>query len=187
MQVCNLSTPAQYFHALRRQSVREVVKPLVIMTPKSLLNLPQCTSSIEDMAEGTHFQTIIDEATEVKNPEKTSRLIFCSGKVYYDLIKYRDEAEIDSVAIIRVEQFYPWDRSRIKEVVAQYGNATKWVWCQEEPLNMGGWTFIGPRLQKLTEHKVRYAGRSGAASPATGAKAIHKREQRKLVEKAFSV
>lgn len=189
IQVCNLTTPAQYFHVLRRQIVRsEVLKPLVLMTPKSLLNHPQCVSTIEDMAEGTYFRTVIDDQWEDReSANQISRVIFCTGKVYYDLHNYRKESQFANTALVRIEQLYPWDRSGLRAVVDQYPNATKWVWCQEEPLNMGAWTFVGPRLQKMTDHHVRYAGRDTAASPATGAKAIHKHEQKRLVEEAFSV
>ncbi|MDF1812047.1 MAG: 2-oxoglutarate dehydrogenase E1 component [Verrucomicrobiales bacterium] len=187
MQVCNLTTPAQYFHVLRRQIVRQDVrKPLILMTPKSLLNHPACVSSIEDMAEGTHFREIIDDEYPDRKPdEEINRLIFCSGKVYYDLIDYRAKHEIHDTAIVRIEQLYPYHWEGMEQIAAKYSNAYKWVWCQEEPLNMGAWSFIGPRLSKLTSHRVRYAGRDTAASTATGSKAIHKYEQKKLVEKAF--
>ncbi len=189
MQVCNLTTPAQYFHVLRRQIVRgHLIKPLVLMTPKSLLTHSECVSSIEDLAEGTHFQPYLDDdAGELAPPEKIGRVIFCSGKVYYDLIAYRREQEIRNTAIIRIEQFYPDDPEGLRDLVEKYESAPKWVWCQEEPQNMGGWTFMQPRLERLTDHRVRYAGREAAASPATGAKAVHKREQKKLVETAFHV
>lgn len=186
MQVCNLTTPAQYFHALRRQVSRPFKKPMVIMTPKSLLTHQACVSRIEDFSEGTCFHEIIDDHTEDKGEhDRINRLIFCSGKVYYELLDFRRRNEITNVAIIRIEQLYPWHSQKIAEVAGRYPNATKWVWCQEEPLNMGGWTFVGPRLQKLTEHYVRYAGRDTAASPSSGSKQIHKLEQRRLIEEAF--
>jgi len=187
MQVCNITTPAQYFHALRRQMHRPFRKPLIIMSPKSLLTHPACVSNIEDFGEGTYFHEILDDSTEDRASEdRISRLIFCSGKVYYDLLEYRRQNEINNVAIIRLEQLYPFHGDKIAEVASRYPNASKWVWCQEEPLNMGGWTFIGPRLQKITDHHVRYAGRDTASSPSSGAKAIHKNEQRRLLEEAFN-
>ncbi len=187
MQVCNVTTPAQYFHVLRRQMKRDFVKPLVIMTPKSLLTLPACTSSIEEFAEGTSFREVLDDTAEERGaPERISRLIFCTGKVYYDLLDYRRKHEIGNAAIIRLEQIYPFHADLVSEIAARYPNATKWVWCQEEPLNMGAWTFVGPRLQKLSELRVRYAGRDTASSPSSGAKAIHKKEQYRLLEEAFS-
>lgn len=187
MQVCNITTPAQYFHALRRQMHRPFRKPLIIMSPKSLLTHPACVSNIEDFGEGTYFHEILDDTTDDRGGEdRISRLIFCSGKVYYDLLEFRRQNEINNVAIIRLEQLYPFHGDKISEVASRYPNASKWVWCQEEPLNMGGWTFIGPRLQKITDHHVRYAGRDTASSPSSGAKAIHKMEQRRLLEEAFN-
>ena len=190
MLVCNLTTPAQYFHALRRQIVRrKVLKPLVLMTPKSLLTHSGCLSPLSEMAVGTYFREFIDDphSDERREDEHITRLIFCSGKVYFDLLNFRREYQIKNTAMIRVEQFYPFHVDALQAITAKYERAVKWVWCQEEPLNMGGWTFIRPRLQKLTERRVRYAGRDSAASPSTGSKAVHKREQKKLVEKAFHV
>ncbi|MDF1824498.1 MAG: 2-oxoglutarate dehydrogenase E1 component [Verrucomicrobiales bacterium] len=187
MQVLNLTTPAQYFHALRRQMHQDYRKPLVIMTPKSLLTFPGCVSKIEDFGEDTYFQELIDDELEERGPaDRINRLIFCTGKVYYDLIEFRKKHEINNVAIIRLEQIYPFSSTKLQAVASNYQNATKWVWCQEEPLNMGAWTFVGPRLQKLTDHHVRYAGRQAAASPSSGSKAIHKLEQKRLVEEAFN-
>ncbi|MEM1442470.1 MAG: thiamine pyrophosphate-dependent enzyme, partial [Verrucomicrobiota bacterium] len=185
MQVLNLTTPAQYFHALRRQMHQAYRKPLVIMTPKSLLTNPNCVSTVEDFADGTYFREVIDDS-DCDESDPISRLIFCSGKVYYDLVEYRAKNEITNVAIIRLEQIYPFSSTRLREVTDNYENATKWVWCQEEPLNMGAWTFVGPRLQKMTDHHVRYAGRQAAASPSSGSKAVHKMEQKRLVEEAFN-
>jgi len=194
MEVCNLTTPAQYFHLLRRQSLRELRKPLILATPKSLLGNPQCVSHEADFTGNTHFKELIDDEHLVDSPDRVTRLIFCSGKVYYDLLKYRNEHQLKNSAIIRLEQIYPFNEDLAHEIASRYHRANKkWVWCQEEPLNMGGWTFIGPRLQKLADSmggghtNVRYAGRSRASSPAAGAKAIHVREQARLVEQAFSV
>jgi len=188
IQVCNLTTPAQYFHVLRRQMVRaDILKPLIIMTPKSLLTHSECVSSLKDMAEGSFFCEFFDDDGKArKSDDKVNRLIFCSGKVYYDLIGYREKHEIRDTAIIRIEQLYPYDGEGLKTLVAKYSNASKFVWCQEEPLNMGAWSFIGPRIQQLTAHRVRYAGRGRAASTATGSKTIHNHEQATLVEEAFS-
>lgn len=185
MQVLNLTTPAQYFHALRRQMHQDYRKPLVIMTPKSLLTFPGCVSKIEEFGDGTSFQEVISDS-DCDETDPISRLIFCTGKVYYDLIEFRKKHEITNVAIIRLEQIYPFSSTKVQAVASSYKNATKWVWCQEEPLNMGAWTFVGPRLQKLTDHHVRYAGREAAASPSTGSKAVHKLEQKRLVEEAFN-
>tara|TARA_R110002096_G_scaffold206192_8_gene392372 strand:- start:13438 stop:16242 length:2805 start_codon:yes stop_codon:yes gene_type:complete len=194
MQVCNLTTPAQYFHLLRRQALRKPRKPLILMTPKSLLNHPLCVSHEADMTGDTHFQEVIDDDQLVDDPDRVTRLVFCSGKVYYDLLKYRNEEKIRNAAIIRLEQFYPFHKEAIATIVERYPRANKkWVWAQEEPKNMGGWTFIAPRLQKIADKvaggdhvNLRYAGRDSSASPAAGAKAIHVREQARLVREAFS-
>jgi len=187
MYVCNFTTPAQYFHALRRQKLSEFKKPLILMTPKSLLTNPRAVSNVEDFLDDTTFQEIIPDHYEFERPERVSRVIFCSGKVYYDLLAYREEQQIKDAAIIRVEQIYPLHMDSIKKAIAPYTSAKKHVWCQEEPLNMGSWSFIQPRLEKLTKLKIRYAGRERASSPSTGSKAVHKREQKMLCEQAFSV
>jgi 2-oxoglutarate dehydrogenase E1 component len=188
MQVCNFTTPAQYFHALRRQVKRGTRKPLVVMTPKSLLRHPRCVSKLDDLAEGSHFREVLDDEGLTMNPERVTRLIFCSGKVYYDLLDFREKNKIKNAAIIRVEQLYPLNYEMLKGIVAKYPRAQKkWIWCQEEPRNMGAFYYIRPRLEELSNHKLRYAGRERSSSPAAGSKAIHVLEQEKLVEDAFSV
>ena len=187
MIVGNFTTPAQYFHALRRQKHSPTRKPLIVMTPKSLLTHPRAVSHVEDFLDDSRFQEILPDAYEFDHPERVSRVIFCSGKVYYDLLTYREEQQIKDAAIVRVEQLYPLNREGVKMAMSPYSNAKKFIWCQEEPLNMGAWSFMQPRLAKLTKARVRYAGRERASSPSTGSKAVHKREQKKLVEKAFSV
>ncbi len=188
MQVCNFTTPAQYFHALRRQIKRSTRKPLVVMTPKSLLRHPKCVSKLSEMAEGTTFKEVLDDDQLLAAPERITRLILCSGKVYYDLLEYREEHKIKNAAIIRIEQLYPLNYEMLKEIVAKYPRAQKkWIWCQEEPRNMGAFYYIRPRLEELSNHKVRYAGRERSSSPAAGSKAIHTLEQENLVASAFSV
>ena len=188
MQVCNLSTPAQLFHALRRQPKRTFRKPLIIMTPKSLLTRPECVSMEADFLETTSFQEVLDDDQLVDKPERVTRLILCSGKVYYDLSAYRNEHKLKNVALIRIEQLYPLHYDRLAEIVSRYPRANKkWVWCQEEPENMGAWRDLRDRLERLSHKPVRYAGRERSASPSAGSKAIHVREQRKLVEMAFNV
>ena len=189
MTVANLTSPAQYFHALRRQKHREFLKPLVLMTPKSLLTRPEAVSQEQDFLDESCFCEVLpDPHFDESGREDVERVIFCSGKVYYDLVQHRKEQGIDNAAIIRVEQLYPFHGKLVREIIASFENATKYVWCQEEPLNMGAWSYIWPRLQKCVEsHHVRYAGRNRASSPAAGSKAMHLREQKKLVEKAFSV
>ena len=182
IQVCNLTTPAQYFHVLRRQMKREFKKPLIIMAPKSLLRHKDCVSKIENFTDN-EFWSILDDELVAKKTAK--RVIFCSGKVYYDLSAYREDNKIKDTAIVRLEQFYPLNTDLLKRINANYPKAKDVVWCQEEPKNMGGWTFIAPRLMETIERMPRFAGRAEAASPAVGSLALHKREQAKLVKEAF--
>jgi 2-oxoglutarate dehydrogenase E1 component len=187
MTVGNFTTPAQYFHALRRQLTRPFRKPLIVMTPKSLLTKPEAVSPIEDFLEGTRFQEVLADSALPGPADEIDRIVFCSGKVYYDLIQHRKEQGIDNTAILRMEQLYPFHSRMVKERVAEFPNAKKLVWCQEEPLNMGAWSYMGPRMEKTLGTRVRYAGRGRASSPSTGSKAMHLREQKSLVEKAFNV
>ncbi len=188
MQVANLTTPAQYFHILRRQMKRPFRKPLVIMTPKSMLRLPRAVSNLEDMSGDTCFREVIDDDALPADPKRVTRLIFCSGKVYYDLLDFRKENDIKSAAIIRLEQIAPLHIDKIMEIAARYPNAKKkWIWCQEEPQNMGAWGYIQERFMDLTNHVIRRASRERSSSPAAGSKAIHSHEQARLVEDAFSV
>ena len=186
MIVGNFTTPAQYFHALRRQKHSPVRKPLILMTPKSLLTRPEAVSHIEDFLDESTFHEVLPDTFEFDKPENVSRVIFCSGKVYYDLVAYREEFKIKHAAIVRIEQIYPLHTDEIEMVISPYSSAKRFVWCQEEPLNMGAWSFMQPRLDKLTGSRVRYAGRERASSPSTGSKAVHKREQKRLCEHAFS-
>jgi 2-oxoglutarate dehydrogenase E1 component len=186
-QVCNLTTPAQYFHALRRQLKRDTRKPLILMTPKSLLRHPRAVSKLNDMTGDTAFQEILDDDKLLTTPDRITRLIFCSGKVYYDLLDYREKHEIKTAAIIRIEQLYPLHHEQLNAIVARYPSGQKkWIWCQEEPQNMGAWSYIHPRLEEHSHHPVRYAGRERSSSPAAGSKAIHVLEQNHLVEEAFN-
>jgi 2-oxoglutarate dehydrogenase E1 component len=184
IQVCNLTTAAQYFHLLRRQMKRDFVKPLIIMTPKSLLRAEFASSPATEFTKGK-FEEILG-SPQIGPAEKVRRIIFCSGKVYYDLLNYREKNQIKDSAIIRVEQLYPLAESRLRSMVKPFSKATKFVWCQEEPKNMGGWTFIEPRLRALFKREIAYAGRRASASPAVGSLARHKREQAQLVKEAFS-
>src|SRR6201987_4916425 len=185
IQVCNLTTSAQYFQVLRRQMKLDFIKPLIIMTPKSLLRAKFASSPAEEFIHG-HFQEILG-APEAGPADKAKRIIFCSGKVYYDLLKYRTERKIDDAAIIRIEQLYPLAEKRLREMLKPFPKGAKLVWCQEEPQNMGAWTFIEPRLRTLFCTEIAYAGREASASPAVGALARHKREQTRLVADAFSI
>lgn len=185
--VGNFSTPAQYFHALRRQKHRNFRKPLVLMTPKSLLSRPEAVSQEHDFMEGTCFQEILPDTKIFANPADVSRVIFCSGKVYYDLMAYRQEHGIEDTTIVRIEQLYPFHREMVSAIVSQYTNASIFVWCQEEPLNMGAWSYIFPRLERAVGSKIRYAGRGTASSPAAGSKAMHYREQKALLAQSFEI
>src|SRR6266404_53760 len=185
IQVCNLTTAAQYFHVLRRQMKRNFIKPLVIMTPKSLLRAKFASSPAEEFIHG-RFEEILG-SPEAGPADNVKRIIFCSGKVYYDLLKYRTERKIDDAALIRIEQLYPLAEKRLREMLKPFPKNAKLVWCQEEPQNMGAWTFIEPRLRALFCTEIAYAGREASASPAVGALARHKREQSRLVADAFSM
>jgi 2-oxoglutarate dehydrogenase E1 component len=185
IQVCNLTTAAQYFHVLRRQMKRDFIKPLIIMTPKSLLRAKFASSPVEEFIDG-RFEEILG-SPEVGASTKVKRIILCSGKVYYDLLNYRTQRKIDDAVIIRIEQLYPLAEKKLREMLKPFPKSAKYVWCQEEPENMGAWTFIEPRLRTIFCTEIAYAGREASASPAVGALARHKREQARLVADAFSV
>jgi 2-oxoglutarate dehydrogenase E1 component len=182
IQVCNPTTPAQYFHLLRRQMRRGFRKPLIIMTPKSLLRHKQAVSPVEALTEGT-FEELLDPA--LPDPAAVERVVFCSGKIYYDLEQHRQKTRNDRVAILRLEQLYPWAQAKVAAVPAIYQNARQWIWAQEESMNMGAWTFVEPRLRALG-CPVAYVGRDMSSSPATGSMSTHRREQREVVEAAIS-
>ena len=182
IQVVNATTPAQFFHLLRRQMKRDFQKPLVVMSPKSLLRHPAATSRIEEFTSGS-FQEVLDDPAA---PEKAERLILCSGKVYYDLVDYRQRMKISNTAIVRVEQLYPLHTDRLFQIADDYKGA-RIVWCQEEPQNMGAWSFMAPHLQKIFGFVPLYAGRDAAASPAVGALALHKFELAAFLQDAFNI
>ena len=186
MQVCVPSTPAQMFHMLRRQMLRSLRKPLIVMTPKSLLRHPLSVSTLQELAAG-RFMPIIDEIDELSAAAVT-RLVLCSGKVYFDLLKARRAAGTASVAIVRLEQLYPFPAEGYEAVVRKYANALEIVWCQEEPQNQGGWYQIRHRLQAClsARHSLLYAGRAGAAAPATGIAGLHEQQQKDLVSAALA-
>ncbi len=187
MRVCNVTTPAQYFHLLRRQIKQAVRKPLILMTPKSLLRLPEARSAKEEFISG-EFREIIDDSSVNKN-QKIERVILTSGKVYYDLVKYRASHNIVNVPVVRVEQFYPYNSKKLKEILAEYSGVKKIIWVQEEPKNMGAWNFMSQRLSEdLKEgQKLHYAGRPESASPAVGSSKQSNQQQKTLVEEAFKI
>ncbi|PSR00790.1 MAG: multifunctional oxoglutarate decarboxylase/oxoglutarate dehydrogenase thiamine pyrophosphate-binding subunit/dihydrolipoyllysine-residue succinyltransferase subunit, partial [Bacteroidetes bacterium SW_8_64_56] len=191
MIVANFSTPANYFHALRRQVARDVKKPLIIMTPKSLLRHPKCVSTPDDLT-GGGVEEVLPADTD---PADTTRHILCSGKVYYDLVTALEEDDRrDEIAITRLEQFYPFPEAELQEELERYAEADETVWVQEEPENMGAWSFVRPRLDDLLEaihgpceQRIQYVGRPASASPATGSAKVHDREQERLVGDAIDV
>jgi 2-oxoglutarate dehydrogenase E1 component len=190
MCVTNLTTPANYFHALRRQLKRNFRKPLVIFTPKSLLRHKLAVSSLDDMAEGSAFRFVIPETYAIKPPEQVKRVVLCSGKVYYDLLTERREKAISNVAIMRLEQIYPFPEKTLTRELTPYRNA-ELVWCQEEPENMGAWNFVDRRIEKVLAgirdpgRRPVYVGRDAAASTATGSARAHGAEQAALVAAAL--
>jgi 2-oxoglutarate dehydrogenase E1 component len=163
---------------------RDFIKPLVIMTPKSLLRAKFASSPAKEFING-RFEEIL--RSPESGPDKVKRIIFCSGKVYYDLLNYRTQRKIDDAPIIRIEQLYPLAEKKLRETLKPFPKNAKFVWCQEEPENMGAWTFIEPRLRTLFCTEIAYAGRETSASPAVGALARHKREQARLIADAFSI
>jgi len=187
IQVCIPSTPAQMFHMIRRQQVRSFRKPLIVMTPKSLLRHRMSVSSVSELSVG-RFELIIPEV-EAIDVKKTRRLVFCSGKVYFDLLEAREVHGVDDIALIRIEQLYPFPIIEYKELIKAYGHVDEIVWCQEEPLNQGAWYQIKHRLQEpLDDHQqLYYAGRPGAAAPASGIFKIHLQQQQALVEAALDI
>lgn len=192
MQVCNCSTPANYFHVLRRQIHREFRKPLVLMTPKSLLRHKRAVSKLEEMGEGTSFHRVLWDEGDFVADSKIRQVVLCSGKVYYDIAEERDKRGIKDVYVLRVEQLYPYPEKALENELKRFPNA-KIVWCQEEPRNMGSWSYIREpledHLKKMghSEMAVRYTGRAAAAAPATGLAKKHMIEQAALVNDALTV
>lgn len=187
MQVCVPSTPSQFFHMIRRQMKRDFKLPLIVMTPKSLLRHKQSVSSLDDLTDG-HFHTLIHDQTERESNDAVKRVVLCSGKVYYDLLAKREELEhTEDVALVRLEQLYPFPRKHYREMLEVYKNATEIVWCQEEPENQGAWYQIKHRLQVPLgeQHVMMYATRAGSPSTATGFASVHAQEQEELVQKAI--
>ena len=191
-QVVVPTTPANYFHALRRQMRRSFRKPLAVMTPKSLLRHKDCVSTLADFGPGTSFKRILIETDQLAEAAKIRRVILCSGKVYFDLVAERRKRKIDDIAILRIEQLYPFPFTRLGVRLAQYPNAEV-VWCQEEPENMGAWHFVDRRIERalsglnVKATRPHYIGRPEAASPATGSARTHVKEQADLVDRALTL
>ena len=191
LQVVNCTSPAQYFHVLRRQMRRNYRAPLVVFTPKSLLRAPFAVSKPLDFCDGS-FANVIDDPLAAANPERVKRLLFCSGKVYYDLLDARrahHEGREGEVAIVRIEQLYPWDREAIRGILDRYAAAPTVMWAQEEPANMGAWFYVRHRVQYLlgTDRVIAYAGRKPSAAPAGGSMRLHRKRQTRLLDIAMGV
>lgn len=201
MQVANCSTPANYFHILRRQVSRNFRKPLIIMTPKSLLRHKKCVSTLADMGPRETFQPVLKDDAELrpdvagiklKGDKDIKRVVMCSGKVYYDLLETREDKKVDDVYLVRIEEFYPFPADELKPLLKRFSNA-EFIWCQEEPKNMGAWHFIDPWIEdtlkaiKVKNNRPQYVGRAASASTATGFAARHKVEQEKLIHQALGL
>ena len=192
MRICNFTTPANYFHALRRQVRANYRKPLIVMTPKSLLRHKLAVSSLSEFGPGSAFRFVIPEIDAIAPEEKVRRVVICTGKVYYDLLAERRDKQIDDVAIIRLEQIYPFPKKTLAATLAPYKQAEV-VWCQEEPENMGAWHFVDRRIEKLLEdlggasRRPVLVGRANAASPATGMARVHATQQETLVKQALGL
>ncbi|MEM9751785.1 MAG: 2-oxoglutarate dehydrogenase E1 component [Planctomycetota bacterium] len=184
IQVCNPTTPGQYFHLLRRQVKRKWRKPLVVMTPKSLLRHPKCVSDLNELAEGRYRRVIGDKSVD---PKRADRVLLCSGKIYYELLEERTKRERDDVAILRLEQYYPFPVEELRAALESFGTQTPVVWVQEEPRNMGAWHFLkgGYGYKLLHEWDMTRVAREPSSSPATGSRAAHQIEQAELMEQAF--
>jgi 2-oxoglutarate dehydrogenase E1 component len=190
LQVANCTTPAQYFHLLRRQMYggadrRGTRKPLVVFTPKSLLRHPRAVSTFHDLTAGGFIEILPDEA----DATQVNRAVFCSGKVYYDLLAAREERKANHIALARVEQLYPFATQQAADILARYAPTAEVVWAQEEPRNMGPWRFMREAIQPLlnaTNREVRYVGRPESASPATGSGKRHQQEQAEIVNDALT-
>ena len=192
MTVCNFTTPAQVFHALRRQLKRPFRKPLVVMSPKSLLRAPRAVSTLQDLTQD-RFHEVLDDSL-LTSRDRVKRVVLCSGKVYYDLLQEREKLNRDDVALIRVEQLYPWPADQLAEILNSYPKDTSFYWAQEEPLNMGAWFFVFGHwmggFESFQDHvggrPIRYIGRERQAAPAIGSSKLHQKEQQRLVDQAFS-
>ncbi|MBY7666281.1 2-oxoglutarate dehydrogenase E1 component [Vibrio anguillarum] len=187
MQVVVPSTPAQVYHMLRRQVVRPMRRPLIVMSPKSLLRHPLCISTLEDLADGS-FLPAIGEVDDL-NPANVKRVVFCSGKVYYDLLEQRRNNEQGDVAIVRIEQLYPFPKEEVEAAIAQYTNVVDYVWCQEEPQNQGAWYSSQHNFRSAIPAgaDLKYAGRPASASPAVGYMSVHLKQQKALIEDALTL
>lgn len=182
LQVVNPSTPGQLFHVLRRQVKTKHRRPLIVFTPKALLRHPACVSTLDDLTNG-HFQEVLPDNLDAQS---CRRVLLCCGKVYYDLLQYRQDAGIGDIAIVRIEQLYPLNEELIKSILEPYGEETEYFWVQEENANGGGWDYLRSRLRELIGIEPKYIGRKRSASTAVGSHRIHKKEQQNILERAFA-
>jgi 2-oxoglutarate dehydrogenase E1 component len=187
IEVCIPSTPAQIFHLLRRQAIRKMRRPLVVISPKSLLRNPLVTSTVSELTNG-EFKRVIDDSLEEKS--KVKRVIMCSGKVYYDLLQKREENKIKDIALVRIEQLYSFPYDDLESILGIYDNANEYVWCQEEPANQGAWFSHRHRLQRVLDrfnsnHEINLISRPAAAAPAVGLMKLHLKQQNELVVNAL--
>jgi probable 2-oxoglutarate dehydrogenase E1 component DHKTD1 len=183
MHVINPSTPAQYFHALRRQILRDFRKPLVVVAPKTLLRMSDATSPHTDMAPGTHFKGVLGDS--LADPKKVKKIVLCSGKHYYTLNSERIQKKIENCAIVRVESLCPFPVFELQTELAKYKNVKEIVYSQEEQRNMGAWSFLQPRFQNMCGRKIKYCGRAEAGTVATGVTAWHHKELAEILSKTF--
>lgn len=189
IQVCVPTTPAQVFHMLRRQTIRPLRKPLVVMSPKSLLRHKEAISTLEDLANG-HFHNVLDETDDL-DTSRVQRIVICSGKVFYDLRAARRERGLDHIAILRLEQLYPFPEAELQEILSRrYPNIVDAIWCQEEPMNQGAWYASQHHMRRVIQrHKVdvylRYVGRDSSAAPAAGYMALHLEQMQKFIDEAL--
>ena len=189
IQICVPTTPAQVFHMLRRQAIRPLRKPLVVMTPKSLLRHKEAVSTLEDLAHGRFFN-VLDETDDLDKSAVT-RVVLCSGKVFYDLRETRRERGIESIAILRLEQLYPFPEEELLEVLGGYPNLDDAIWCQEEPMNQGAWYSSQHHMRRVIhQHRkeiyLRYVGRESSAAPAAGYMALHVAQQEAFINEALA-
>jgi 2-oxoglutarate dehydrogenase E1 component len=186
MQVCVPSTPAQMFHLLRRQMLRNCRKPLIVITPKSLLRHKECTSSLDDLASG-YYRRVLPDVDHIK-PKNVKHIILCSGKVYYELLNERRAKKRNDLAIIRVEQLYPFPGPELNKVLKCYTNTNDMVWVQEEPKNQGAWDFVKPRIPAMLDKawQLYYVGRESSSAPAVGSAKLHGIQQRELIDGAIN-